>query len=146
MSNNVVSIAKPPRLAIVLLGSLAMFQVVRILAYSIIQDVLAGTTPEAWLFPAGMDVFVGVMAIFVAIALWRAKGLLVWTAAIVFFCLSISDHVDAITVVLNTKGPVPAMMSGPNTVTMLVVMSIVEAFAIWALTTKRLRAHYLPEM
>ena len=146
MSNNVVSIAKPPRLAIVLLGSLALFQVVRIFAYSIIQDVLAGTTPEAWLFPAGMDVFVGVMAIFVAIGLWRGKGLLVWTAAIVFFCLSISDHVDAITVVLNTKGPVPAMMSGPNTVTMLAVMSIVEAFAIWALTTKRLRAHYLPQM
>ncbi len=146
MSHNVVSTAKPPRLAIVLLGGLALFQVVRILAYSIIQDVLAGTTAEAWLFPAGMDVFVGVMAIFVAIALWRAKGLLVWTSAIVFFCLSISDHLDAVTVALNSKGPAPAMMSGPNTATMLVVMSIVEAFAIWALTTKRLRAHYLPEL
>ena len=56
--------------------------------------------------------------------------------------------VDAITVVLNTKGPLPAMMGGPTayTATMLVVMSLMEAFAIWALTTKRLRAHYLPAL
>jgi len=48
-------------------------------------------------------------------------------------------------VVLNTKGPLPAMMSGApsSTATMLAVMTLVEAFAIWALTSKNLRAHYL---
>ena len=145
MSNKVISAAKSPRIAIVLLGGLALFQFVRTLAFSIIQDVLAGKIAEAWLFPASMDVFVGVTAIFVAIGIWRAKGLAIWTAAIVFFSLSISDHADAIIVTLNTKGPLPAMMSGPtaNTVTVLVVMSLVEAFAIWGLTTKRLRAHFL---
>ena len=145
MSISATSVARSPRVAIVLLGALALFQAIRILAYSIIQDVLAGKIPEAWLFPAFMDVFIGVTAIFVAIALWSAKGLVVWTAAIVLFSLSISDHLDAITVVLNSKGPLPAMMSGPTaaTVTMLVVTSLVEAFAIWALTTERLRAHYL---
>ena len=145
MSNSVTSEARSARVAIVLLGGLALFQGVRILAIFIIQDVLAGKIPEAWLFPAFMDVFIGVTAIFVAIGLWRAKGLAIWTAAIVFFALSISDHLDAISVLLSTKGPLPAMMSGPtaSTVTMLVVTSLVEAFAIWALTTRRLRAHYL---
>lgn len=110
-----------------------------------IQDVLAGITPEAWLFPASMDVFIGVTAVFVAIAVWKGKGLAVWTSAIVFFILSISDHMDAMTVVLNTKLPLPAMMSGApsSTAIMLTVMSIVELCAILALTSKGLRDHYL---
>ncbi|SRR5712692_8786793 len=137
--------AKSPRVAIVLLGALALFQIIRAAAFFIIQDVLAGKTPEAWLFPAGVDVFIGVAALFVAIALWTRKGLAVWTIAIVFFCISISDHLDAMTVVLNTKGPLPAMMSGApsSTAIMLAVMTLVEAFAIWGLTSKSLRAHYL---
>ena len=145
MSTESNSPAKSPRVAIILLGGLALFQIIRVLAYSIIQDVLAGITPEAWLFPASMDVFVGVTSIFVAIGLWRGKGLAVWTSAIVFFVLSISDHMDAMTVVLNTKGPLPAMMSGApsSTATFLAVMSLVEALAIWTLASKRLRDHYL---
>ena len=137
--------AKSPRVAIILLGVLAVFQIIRAAAFFMIQDILAGKTPVEWLFPASVDVFVGVAALFVALALWTRKGLAVWTIAIVFFCISISDHLDAITVVLNTKGPLPAMMSGApsSTATMLAVMTLVEAFAIWVLTWKSLRAHYL---
>ena len=124
---------------------LALFQIVRVLAYLMIQDILAGKTPDAWLFPAMMDVFIGVTALFIAIGLWRGKGLLVWTSAIIFFCLSISDHLDATTVVLTTKGPLPAMMSGAPSATaiQLLAMSLLEAIAIWGLTTNRLRANYL---
>jgi len=145
MNNESNSPAKTPRVAIILLGGLALFQTVRVLAYSMIQDVFAGITPDAWLFPAAMDVFVGVTAPIVAIGLWRGKGLAVWTSAIVFFVLSISDHLDAMTVVLTTKGPLPAMMSGApsSTATMLTVMSLIEAIAIWKLASKNLRDHYL---
>lgn len=138
---------KSVRVAIILLGALALFQIIRASAYSLIQDVLAGKTPDAWLFPAAMDVFVGVTALFVAIALWRGKGLAVWTSAIVFFALSIADHMDAITALLFAKGPLPAWASGApsSTVTMLVVMILVEAFAIWGLTTKSMRQHYLTQ-
>ncbi|MBI3241258.1 MAG: hypothetical protein HYZ49_03085 [Chloroflexi bacterium] len=137
--------AKSPRAAIIFLGALALFQIIRITAFFMIQDVLSGKTPDAWLFPAMTDVFIGAMALFVAIGLWKGKGLAVWVSAIVFFCISISDHLDAITVVLTTKGPLPAMMNGApsSTATMLAVMSLVEAFAIWALTRKSLKAHYL---
>ncbi len=141
--------AKPPRLAIILLGALALFQIIRISAYTIIQDVLAGTVADAWMFPAIMDVIVGAAALFVALGLWRGKGLAVWTSAIVFFVLSISDHLDATTVALTSAGPAPAMMSGaPSSVaTMLLVMSAIEAFAVWTLTTKSMRDHYLsPKM
>ncbi len=145
MNNESNSPTKSPKVAIILLGGLALFQLMRILAYSMIQDVLAGITPDAWLFPAMTDVFIGATALFVALGLWKGKGLTVWTSAIVFFVLSISDHLDAITVVLTTKGPLPAMMAGApsSTATMLAVMSLVEVFAIWTLASKRLRDHYL---
>jgi hypothetical protein len=136
---------KSPRVAIILIGLLALIQIIRVMAYPIIQDVFAGKNAEAWLFPAMMDVFVGAAALFVAIGIWRGKGLAVWTSTIVFFCLSISDHLDAITVRLMSKGPHPAMMSGApsGVVTQLVVMSLLEALAVWALTTKSFRSHYL---
>ena len=145
MNTESKSTMKSPRVVIILVGLLALFQIVRVLAYPIIQDVFAGVNAEAWLFPAMMDVFVGATALFVAIGIWRGKGLAVWTSAIVFFCLSISDHLDAVTVVLTSKGPNPAMMSGaPSAIaTQLSVMTLLEALAIWALTTKSLRSHYL---
>lgn len=138
-------LTKPPRLAIILLGALALFQIIRISAYTIIQDALAGTVADAWTFPAMMDVFVGAAALFVALGLWRGKGLAVWTSAIVFFVLSISDHLDAVTVKLTSPGPAPAFMGGAPSavVTQLVVMSLLEALAIWGLTRKSLRNHYL---
>jgi hypothetical protein len=137
-------IAKLPRLAI-LVGAVALFQVIRIMAFTMVQDVLAGKTPDAWLFPASTDVFVGVMAIVVALALWTRRGLAVWTLAIVFFCISISDHLDAITVVLNTRGPLPAMMSGApsSTATMLTVMILIEVAAIGVLIWQPVRDYYL---
>lgn len=136
---------KPPRVAIILVALLALFQIIRVMAYVIIKDSLAGVNAEAWLFPAMMDVFIGVTALFVALGVWRGKGLLPWVSAIVFFILSISDHADAISVVLTSKGPAPAMMSGAPSaiVTQLVVMTLLEVAALWALTTKAMREHYL---
>lgn len=139
------SAVKSPRVAIILVGLLALFQIIRVMAYAIIVDVLAGKNAEAWLFPAMMDVFIGVTALFIAIGIWKGRGLLPWTAAIVFYFLSISDHLDAMSVVLTSKGPSPAMMSGAPSaiVTQLVVMSLLEALAVWALTSKSMRDHYL---
>lgn len=92
-----------------------------------------------------MDVFIGVTALFVAIGIWRGKGLLPWVSAIVFFCLSISDHLDAITVRLLGNGPHPAMMSGTASAVaiQLGVMSLLEVAAIFALISKSMREHYL---
>ena len=140
---NTESNKKSPRTAMTLIAILALFQIVRIFAFTIIKDVSAGTVAEAWFFPALMDVFVGICALFVAFGIWRGKGLLPWVSAIVFFFLSISDHMDAMTVTLTSKGPAPAMMSGSGVLPQLIVMSLLEAAALWALTTKSMREHYL---
>jgi hypothetical protein len=49
------------------------------------------------------------------------------------------------TVTITSKGPAPAMMSGSGVIPQLVVMSILEIIALWALTTKTMREHYLAD-
>ncbi|MCI0559869.1 MAG: hypothetical protein MN733_15370, partial [Nitrososphaera sp.] len=64
-----------PKVAIILISLLAALQVVRVLAYSLVQETLAGAYSEAWLFPAMVDIFVGVLALPVAYALLKKRGL-----------------------------------------------------------------------
>ena len=133
------------RIAINLIAVLALFQVIRLAAFTIVQDALAGNVAEAWVFPAVTDVVVGAAAPFIAYGVWRGRGLGVWTAAIVFFSLSISDHLDAIAVVITSHGPRPSLMSGPEgaVVAQLVVMSTFELLAVIGLTRPSLRRHFL---
>ena len=67
-----------------------------------------------------LDVVVAVAAPFLAVVLWRARGLWVWVTAIVFFTVSIVDHLDSITAALlaprprsSEAGPGPARRSSP---------------------------------
>ena len=134
-----------PKWAIGFLSFLAIFQVIRIFAYSLIQDVLAGKYSEAWLYPAIVDVFVGVAAIFVSYLLLRRTGLAVWTVGITFFVISIADHFDAITVIAHTTAALPSFFSAGKSpaIIQLVVMSIIELLAITLLASKKLRSYYL---
>src|SRR5712692_4538163 len=100
-----------PRLAVVI-AVWALVQVVRITAFPIVQGVLAGLDSPAWLFPAFGDMFIGITAPLVAFAIWRRTGLAAWVTAIVWFTLSISDHMDALTSALTA--PLPHSMSGSS--------------------------------
>ena len=55
-----------------------VLQVPRLIAIPLIQGVLDDTEDDAWMFPAILDIVVAVAAPFMAIALWRARGLWVW--------------------------------------------------------------------
>ena len=96
-----------PCLAIIAIAVLALVQTIRIFAFQLAQDVLAGSAPIEWLYPAYLDMFVGITAPFVAFALWQRTGLAVWTTAIVWFTISIFDHLGAVTNILNANGPLP---------------------------------------
>lgn len=134
------------RLAIIAIAVLALIQVSRIMAYPLAQDVLAGRESIAWLYPAYVDMFVGVTAPFVAFGIWRRTGLGVWTAAIVWFTISILDHLDAVTAALHTTGPLPAVFGGGSpsqTAIFLLVASAIEGVAILSLARGKLKSHYL---
>lgn len=142
MTGQTISPKRRP-VAVYAIAAYAALQTVRVFAVPIIFSVTGGTVAEAWLFPAMMDVLIGATALFVAYGLVRRRGLAAWTAAIVFFALSISDHLDALTVSARAAGPAPAMMANSTaTVIQLAVMSVLELAAVAVLAT-RLRSYYL---
>ena len=134
-----------PKVAIGFFSILALFQTIRVSALPIVQGVMAGKYSEAWIYPGMVDIAIGIASPFIAYALWKKTGLGVWTAAIVFFVLSIFDHMDAITVVARTMDAIPPGLPSDKTmaILMLSVSSVIELFAIKLLISKKLKSYYL---
>jgi hypothetical protein len=136
------------RLMIIGVTAWAAFQIIRLVAVFLMQDALSGSASPAWLYPAITDVVVGLMAPIVAFAVWRLKGLGVWVFAIVFFAISIVDHLDAVTAALTTPIPAAPLLSpSPVATTVdLVLISVIDAVAIAVLATARMRSYlHIPQ-
>jgi hypothetical protein len=134
-----------PRLAIILIALLALIQMPRIGAFELAQDVFAGHDSAAWLYPAFVDIFIGITAPFVAFAIWRRTGLAVWVVAVVWFTISIFDIFDAVTNVLNVAGPLPHSLpigSRSTFVAYLLVSLVFQGTAMAWLTRGKMRSHY----
>ena len=133
-----------PRAAIIAVAIWALIQVSRITAFSITQDVSAGVDSAAWLFPAFMDMFSGITAPFVAFFIWRKIGLAVWVTAIVWFILSISDHIDALTALFTVPLPQSMLAMGSSGfMTVLLVNTVLDVTVLILLTGKKMKSHYL---
>ena len=136
--------AERPRLIIIGLIVWILLQLPRLIAIPLIQGVLDGTESDAWMFPAILDIVVAVAAPFVAFALWRARGLWVWVSAILFFTVSIIDHLDAITAGLLAPPPqVFGGGSGPSPTLVPGVQLLVDLVALWLLLRPNLKRYYL---
>ena len=88
-------------------SGVALVQMMRLGAYDLVLETLSRQYSEAWLFPAIMDVTVGALSGFISYGLVRREGLFIWTASLLFFCLSISDQLNAITVIVHTDAALP---------------------------------------
>ncbi len=133
-----------PRLAIIVIVVWLLVQMSRIMAFHIVQDVHAGIDSPAWLFPALMDIFLGITAPFVAFALWRKTGLAVWTGAIVWLTLSISDHIDGFTAALTV--PLAHSISANNSSpfsTIVLVLAALDVVAVVLLMRRKMKSYYL---
>lgn len=133
-----------PNLAIILIAIWALIQVVRITAYPLTQSVLAGQDADAWLYPAFVDIFIGVTAPFIAFFIWKKTGLGFWVTIITWFTISIFDHLDATTAALTTQIPKSLSMgSASGTVTFLLIMTALDIIALVTLTSAKMKSHYL---
>jgi len=146
MTPETVDTAASRRIRLLILGLVVwvLLQLPRLIAIPLIQDVLADTESPAWMFPAILDVVVAVAAPFVAFALWRRRGLTVWVLAVVFFAVSIIDHMDAVTAGL--LAPAPQIFgggSGPSPAIVPSIQLLIDVVALAVLTRPTIRAHYL---
>jgi len=133
-----------PRLIIIGLIVWVVLQLPRLIAIPLIQGVLDGTESDAWMFPAILDIVVAVAAPFVAVALWRARGLWVWATAIVFFTVSIVDHLDAITAGLLAPPPqVFGGGSGPSPAVVPGLQMLIDIVALSLLVRRNVKRYYL---
>lgn len=143
-ASNSTATEERPRLIIIGLVVWVLLQLPRLIAIPLIQDVLDETESDAWMFPAILDVVVAVAAPFMAVALWRARGLWVWVTAIVFFTVSIIDHADAITAGLLTPAPqVFGGESGPSPAVVPGLQLLIDLVALWLLTRPSVKGYYL---
>ena len=143
-ASNPTAADERPQLIIIGLIVWVVLQVPRLIAIPLIQGVLDGTESDAWMFPAILDIVVAVAAPFMAVALWRARGLWVWVTAIVFFTVSIVDHLDAITAGL--LAPTPQIFgggSGPSPAVVPGLQLLIDVVALWLLMRRNVKRYYL---
>jgi hypothetical protein len=141
--SSVIASSRSGQVVRVLVALLALVQTIRATAFQLVQDVLANREPAAWLFPAFVDIFVGVTAPFVAYALWKRRGLGVWVTAIVWFTISISDHLDALTAAYISTIPQLFPQDRVAVAVFLLFGVITEGLAILWLTRQGTRSFYL---
>src|SRR6266508_3130757 len=143
-ASNPTATDERPRLIIIGLIVWVVLQVPRLIAIPLIQGVLDDTESDAWMFPAILDIVVAVAAPFIAVALWRARGLWVWVTAIVLFTVSIVDHLDAITAGLLAPPPqVFGGGSGPSPAVVPGLQMLIDVVALWLLTRRNVKRYYL---
>lgn len=80
------------RLFLIALTVWILLQMVRFIAVPLIQSIVAGNDAPGWMYPAMLDVLTAVVAPFLAVALWRWRGLAVWTFTVAYLTVSIVDH------------------------------------------------------
>ena len=131
-----------PRLAILAVAVWALIQVVRISGLSVVQGVLAGDNSAAWLYAGLVDTFLAITAPFVAFGVWRRNGLAIWVTAIVWFTLSIVDHLDGLTAALISPLPKPFGSSSAMVAAAFLLLSVLDLAALALLTRKNMRTHY----
>ena len=104
----------------------AVLQLARVLSFATIQGIMAGHIAIEWLYPAIIDVFIGLSAPLMAFFIWRKDG--VWPRLTVLIWLSVSflEHIE--TIKLNMISLKPLAFFGA---TQSVIALELAAFAVW---------------
>lgn len=79
----------------VLIGTVIwiLLQMSRFIAVVLINDINEGLASEAWRYPAYLDLFAAVFAVPLAWAVWMRRSLLTWASLLVYWAISIVDHI-----------------------------------------------------
>ncbi|GAA6209605.1 hypothetical protein NBRC116601_28980 [Cognatishimia sp. WU-CL00825] len=70
-----------------------LLQLSRFIAVVLINDINDGLASEAWRYPAYLDLFAAVLAFPLIWAVWARRELLTWAALVIYWTISIVDHI-----------------------------------------------------
>ena len=91
-----------------------LLQLSRVVAIPLINEIDAGGDSEAWRYPAYLDLFAAVFAIPLVWAFFAKRGLITWACGIMYWAISITDHVGNFVTTANVAPPsIAEGMSNP---------------------------------
>ncbi len=116
-------------------------QLIRFIAIPLITSVANGVDAAGWMYPAILDVIAAALAVPLVIAIWKWRGFTVWALSIVYFTLSIVDHIGALTNLTLIGEPIAfeQFTAGGNPYTAPVVQTVLDVFFFGLLFMPRFR-------
>lgn len=112
-------------------------QISRLIALTLIDSINAGVDSVAWLYPAYLDLFAAYLALPVMWAIWKYRGLLTWTATIMYLVVSIVDHGGNF--VTTTFVAPPSIAEGMNPYLVPVIQTALDILFLVLLLIPRFR-------
>ncbi|MEY8099952.1 hypothetical protein AB9F29_21650, partial [Falsihalocynthiibacter sp. S25ZX9] len=96
-TNHSIGLGRSGKIFLTALVVWILAQLIRFIAIQLITRVANGIDAPSWMYPAILDVVTAILAVPLAIAIWKWRWYTVWTLTIVYFTLSIVDHIGALT-------------------------------------------------
>jgi hypothetical protein len=118
-------------------------QLPRFIAVPLIQSVLAGHDPAAWLFPAIIDIVVAVAGVPLIVLTWTRPGLATWVYALLWLSLSIFDHASAVTAFAIAGMPTVFAEMGGGGAAVPALQTVLDVALFVMLCQRGVRAHFL---
>lgn len=114
-----------------------LLQLPRLVAVTLIASVANGDDAAAWMYPAILDVVCAVTAPFVAFALWKWRGLAVWTVAAVYLSVSIVDHFGFFTTSAQIGTPIAFEDMGGGSELVPAIQTVIDAVFLFLVVRRR---------
>lgn len=134
---------KKARLILIGITIWMLLQLPRFIAIPLIQDVLAGSESEAWFFPAILDVLIAASVPFVIYLIWKKRNFTAWIVIIIFFVISIVDHMDSVTADLITTTPkIFGGEEGPQPIVVSSLQGVVDIIALIFLSSRLVKNEF----
>lgn len=115
-----------------------LLQISRFIALALIGDINAGNENPAWMFPAYLDLLAAISALPLAFAAWKLKGVETWSLLIIYFSISIVDHMGNF-VTTGLVGEPSIVPAGQNPIIFPLIMTVFDLFFLTLLLVPKYR-------
>jgi len=115
-----------------------LLQVSRFIALSLLDQIGTGGDSEAWRYPAYLDLFAAVLALPLIWMMIARRGLVSWALLVIYWSISIVDHVGNF-VTTTYVGP-PSIADGMNPYFIPVIQTLFDVVFLILLFVPKFRS------